>query len=99
MIVVQVSVRAKPDDVVRLEQVLREVVAEARQSPGCLSYGWYRSPDAERQIFVYAEFDTDEAFAQYRNGPIVKKIGERLIPLLEGRPSFKHLSATVVEQG
>jgi quinol monooxygenase YgiN len=99
VIVVQVSVRSKPENVARLEQTLREVVAEARASSGCLSYDWYRSPDVEREIFVYAEFDTDDAFAQYRKGPVVKKIGEQVIPLLEGRPSFKHLSATVLEQG
>lgn len=99
MIVVQVSVRAQPDKVERLEQLLRQVVTEARQLPGCTRYEWYRSPDAEREKFVYAEFDSEEAFAQYRKGPVVKKIGEQLIPLLETRPSFKHLSATVVEQG
>lgn len=99
MIVVQVSVRAKPENVAQLEQKLRQIVAEARQLSGCLRYDWYRSPDAEREKFIYAEFDADEAFAQYRKGPIVKKIGEQLIPLLEGRPSFKHFSATVLEQG
>lgn len=99
MIVVQVSIRAKPETLAPLEQQLREVVAEARRSAGCLRYDWYRSPDLEREMFVYAEFDSDEAFAQYRQGPVVKKIGERLIPLLEARPSFKHFSATVLEQG
>jgi quinol monooxygenase YgiN len=99
VIVVQVSVRSKPENVARLEQTLREVVAEARACSGCLSYGWYRSPDVEREVFVYAEFDTDDAFAHYRKGPVVKKIGEQVIPLLEGRPSFKHLGATVLEQG
>jgi hypothetical protein len=38
------------------------------------SKGGYRSPDVEREIFVYAEFDTDDAFAHYRKGPVVKKI-------------------------
>ena len=99
MIVVQVSVRAKPENVARLEETLREVVAEARQSSGCLRYDWYRSPDVEPEVFVYAEFDSDSAFAHYRMGPVVKKIGEQLIPLLEARPSFKHFSATVLEQG
>ncbi len=99
MIVVQVSVRAKPENEARLEHTLREVVAEARQSPGCLSYRWYRSPDAEREIFVYAEFDTDEAFALYRKGPVGKKFVEQVVPLFEGRPLFKLLSATVLEQG
>lgn len=99
MIVIQVSVRAKPDYMERLEQTLRLVVAEARQAAGCIRYDWYRSPDDEREVFVYAEFDSDEAFAQYRKGPVVKKIGEQLIPLLEARPSFKHFSANVLEQG
>jgi quinol monooxygenase YgiN len=99
VIVVQVSVRARPENLARLEQLLGEVVAEARRLPGCLRYEWYRSPDAERERFIYAEFESDEAFAQYRKGPVVKKIGEQLLPLLEARPSFKHFSATVLEQG
>jgi quinol monooxygenase YgiN len=78
---------------------LRLVIAEARQAAGCIRYDWYRSPDDEREVFVYAEFDSDEAFAQYRKGPVVRKIGEQLMPLLEARPSFKHFSATVLEQG
>jgi hypothetical protein len=41
----------------------------------------------------------DETFGQYRRGPVVKKIGEQLIPLLEAPPSFKHLRATVMEHG
>lgn len=98
MIVVQVSVRAKPENVERLEQLLREVVGEARQAPGCHRYDWYRSPDAAYDRFIYAEFASDEAFAQYRKGPVVKKIGAQLIPLLDGRPAFKHLNATILEQ-
>jgi quinol monooxygenase YgiN len=99
VILIQVSVRAKPENLERLQQTLRQVVAEARHSPGCLRYEWYRSPDVEREMFVYAEFDSDEAFAQYRKGPVVKRIGEQLIPLLEARPSFKHFNATILEQG
>jgi quinol monooxygenase YgiN len=99
VIAVQVSVRRRFENVARLEQTLRQVVSEARQASGCLRYDWYRSPDVEREMFIYAEFESDEAFAQYRKGPVVKKIGQQLIPLLEGRPSFKHLSVTVLEQG
>ncbi len=98
MIVVQVSVQAKPDNVERLQQLLHQVVTEARQLDGCARYDWYRSPDDEPGFFIYAEFDSDDAFAQYRKGPVVKKIAEQLIPLLAARPSFKHFSATVLEQ-
>lgn len=99
MIVVQVSVRAKREQADQLERILREVVGEARQLKGCMRYEWYRSPDLERGVFVYAEFDSEESFADYRRGPVVKKIGERLIPMLEAPPSFKHFSATVLQQG
>ena len=99
MIVVQVLARATPENVARLEHTLREVVAEARQSPGCLSYAWYRSPDAEREFLVYAEFDTDEAFAEYRKGPVGRKFVEQVAPLFEGRPSFKLLNAAALKQG
>lgn len=96
---IQVSVRAKPENVQRLEEVLRQVVADARQVAGCRRYDWFRSPDVEREKFVYAEFDSEDAFAQYRQGPVVRKIGQEIIPLLEGRPSFTHFNATVLEQG
>lgn len=97
--VIAVWVTARSESLEKFEQVLREVVAEARGEAGCGRYDWYRAPGAEREFFIYAEFDSDEAFAAYRQGPVVKKIGEQVIPLLEARPSFKHLRATVLEQG
>lgn len=99
VIVVQVQVRAKPGNVERLEQALRDVVNDARREPGCLCYEWYRSPDVAGAVFVYAEFESDDAFAEYRKGPVVKKIVEQVLPLLETRPSFKHFSAAILEQG
>ena len=99
MVVIQVSVKAKVESVERFEQVLREVVAEALIGPGCCRYEWYRAPDAEREVFIYGEFESEDVFAEYRKGPVVKRIGEQLIPLLERRPSFKHFRATVLEQG
>lgn len=99
MIVVQVSIRSKVEHAERFEQVLREVVGEACQLQGCMRYQWHRSPDVDREVFVYAEFDSDEAFADYRSGPVVKRIVEQLLPLLEAPPSYKHFSAIVLQQG
>jgi hypothetical protein len=53
VIVIEVSKRAKPD-CMELERTLRLIVAEARQAAGCLRYDWYRSPDDDREVFVYA---------------------------------------------
>ena len=98
MVVIQVSARAKAESADRFEQILRQVVSEARGVAGCGRYEWYRSPDSEREVFIYGDFDSEDAFTQYRKGPVVKKIGEQLIPLLEARPAFKHFRATVLEQ-
>lgn len=48
---------------------------------------------------MYGEFDSDEAFARYREGAAVQRIREELLPLLERRPSFKHFQATIFAQG
>jgi quinol monooxygenase YgiN len=98
VVVIQVSARAKVESADRFEQVLRQVVAEGRDVAGCSRYDWYRAPDAEHEVFIYAEFESEDAFAQYCKGPVVKKIGEQLIPLLVARPAFKHFRATVLEQ-
>src|SRR5262245_11771790 len=99
MVVIQVSATAKVESGARFEEVLRQVVGDGRASAGCVRYEWFPVPDAERQVFVYGEFASEESFAEYRRGPVVKKIGEQLLPLLEARPSFKHFRATIMEQG
>jgi len=99
MVVIQVTATASAGSRDRFEQVIREVVAEARASAGCGRYEWFRSPDDDRQVFVYGEFESEDAFARYRQGPVVKKIVQQLLPLLEARPAFKHFRASVMEQG
>lgn len=99
MVVIQVSATAKVESGTRFEQVLRRVVEEARTCAGCVRYEWFRFPDLDRQVFAHGEFESEDAFTQYRQGPVVKRIGEHLLPLLEARPAFKHFRATVMEQG
>jgi quinol monooxygenase YgiN len=71
----------------------------ASQRPGCLRYEWFRAPDNDRQYFAYGEFASADAFAEYRQGPVVRMIVEKLIPLLESPPGFTHFRATVMEHG
>lgn len=99
MVVIHVSAVGTQESGNRFEQLLREVVEEARACAGVIRYDWFRSPDVPRQVFVYGEFESEEAFADYRQGPVVKRIARDLLPLLESRPSFKHFRATIIEQG
>ena len=79
------------------EQILREVVEDARRTQGCLKYEWYREPDVANGFIIYGEFDSEDNFRAYLNSPVVKRIGEQLIPLIEGGPQFKHYRATELE--
>jgi quinol monooxygenase YgiN len=97
MIVVHVAVRAQARTAAAFARSLQEIVAAARQAPGCLRNEWYHVPDAPRQYVIYGEFDTREHFEAYQRSELVKRIGDELIPLLEAPPQFRHYEATVLD--
>jgi quinol monooxygenase YgiN len=97
MIVAQVSVKIKEDVAPEFEQVAREVVGAVRQMPGCVKNEWYPVPDAPRRYDFYGEFDSKENFESYLQSAAVKRIGDELMPLLDGPPAFKHFEAVVFE--
>lgn len=97
MIVIHVSARVKEETVMNFEQSLRGVVEDARRTPGCLMYEWYRDPDVSSHFIIYGEFDAEDNFEAYLNSPVVKRIGEELIPLIADGPQFKHYKATLLE--
>ena len=70
MVGIQVSVTLAAESGTRFEQVLRQVVDEAGSCSGCVRDDWFRSPDSDRQVFVYGE--SDEAFAECRQ-PLSRK--------------------------
>jgi quinol monooxygenase YgiN len=97
MILIHVSVQTKEAMAGEFERILRQVVADARKTPGCAKYEWYRLSDAPEGYVIYAEFDSKENFEEYLNSAIVKRIGDELIPLLDALPEFKHYEATILE--
>jgi quinol monooxygenase YgiN len=97
MIVAQVSVKIKEDVAQEFEQIAREVVGAVRQMAGCVKNEWYRVPDLPRRYDFYGEFDSKENFERYLQSAVVKRIGDELMPLLDGPPQFKHYEAVVFE--
>ena len=97
-VLVVVTVRPKRESVREFERAIDDVIASARTLPGCLRYDWFRSPDSSN-VLAFAEFESEEAFAAYRSGPVVQRIGREILPLLDGRPRFRHYHATVLEEG
>ena len=98
-VVIQVTATAVAEMAERFEVALQDVVAAARASEGCLRYEWFKVPENPRQFFIYGEFESEAAFDRYREGPVVKAIGETLLPLVTARPTFVHHRAVVMAQG
>ena len=99
MVLIHVAVKIKEDVANEFEQTLRQVVADAHKTTGCVKYEWYRVPDSPKGYVVYGEFDTKENFEEYLDSNVVKRIGDELIPLLDASPKFKHYEATILEDG
>ena len=97
MVVIHVSAGVKDETVTNFEQSLREVIEDARRTTGCLKYDWYRDPDVSSHFIIYGEFDSEDNFRAYLKSPVVERISEELLPLIEGGPQFKHFKATVLE--
>ena len=99
MVVIHISAKVMDGEETNFEQRLRAVVADARQTPGCLKYEWYRVPDVSNHFIIYGEFDSEDHCHAYLKSPIIQRIGEELIPLIDGGPVFKHFRASILEEG
>ncbi|MCB0166719.1 MAG: antibiotic biosynthesis monooxygenase [Anaerolineae bacterium] len=97
MILIHVTVKTKEETTGEFERTLRQVVTNAHKTAGCVKYEWYPIPDMPQGYVIYGEFDSKENFKKYLNSDVVKRIGDELIPLLDGPPKFKHYEATVFE--
>jgi len=97
MVLIHVSVKTKEDMANVFEHKLSEIVTDARKTKGCVKYEWYRVPDSATRYIIFGEFDSEANFGDYLNSDIVKRIGKELIPLLEGKPEFKHYQANILK--
>ncbi len=80
-------------------KIYSNIVSLAKQEKGCLKYQWFVNPDNENNFIIYGEFDTKENFLLYRKSEIIQMIGQQLLPLVNGRPSFKHIRGEIFEDG
>jgi quinol monooxygenase YgiN len=100
MVVIFVWATPKEAKAPAFELALEEIARAARQLPGCLSYQWYYAATPQpSQYIIYGEFDAQASFDAYLRSDVVKHIGQQLLPLLEGKPTYKHYLATVFKEG
>ena len=100
MVIIFVSAAPREGMDPAFELALDDIARAARQLTGCLSYHWYYAarPEPGRYI-IFGEFDSQASFKAYLQSDVVKRIGQRLLPLLEKKPSYKHYQATIFKEG
>jgi len=99
MVLTYVNTKVAPENMAAFEANIRQITVAAMQLPGCLTSEWYRHPTQEGFYTMYSEFESEEAFANYRQSSVVAMIGQLLLPILIQKPQFKHFRAEVFEQG
>lgn len=98
-IIIYVSVRIGPEIKGRFLTILRDIVLNAREEPGCLKYDWYCNPEDNENFIIHGEFDNETNFRLYKKSEVVEYIQRLLIPLLKEKPRYRHYRARVFEQG
>lgn len=99
MVITYVQVSLSSENVAAFETHIQQITKAAMQLPGCLTSEWYRDPVQENHYTMYGEFESEEAFLNYRKSNVVEMIGRLLIPILLEKPRFKHFRAEIFEQG
>lgn len=98
-VIIYVSVEIQSENRGAFEVNLNQVMNSARQHRGCLKYQWFINPDNNCNYVIYGEFDTNDSFVLYRKSDIIPMIGKQLLPLIKGKPSFKHFHTEIFEEG
>ena len=93
MVVIRVKVEVGAENrMVFLENSNNEV-PKARQFAGCLNYGWYQELGQEGSFLLYQEWDTQANFDAFRTSAFFKANGDRVFPLLLGKPETAYFDA------
>ena len=93
-----IHVRIQPQEAAEdFLNLLDEVVVEARSTPGCLTYEWYRVPDDPDRFVIYGEFGSEGEFHDYLDSPVVRRIQKEVVPALAGPPAYRHYRARLID--
>ncbi len=92
MMVVRVGLEIAPDKEHDFLAYMREESARVRLMPGCLRYEVFRSTDRSG-FLLYEEWESVDAFEQFKQSPTLKKSFSVLGPMLAGPPATAYYRA------
>ena len=82
MVVLQVDIRIKPENVERWMKMALENAREARKEPGCRHFDVLVDPDDRTRVMLYEIYDDQSAFEAHQQTPHFKKYMAEAVPLL-----------------
>ena len=85
MVVLQVDIRIKPENVDRWMKMALENAREARKEPGCRHFDVLVDPDDRTRVMLYEIYDDQSAFEAHQQTPHFKKYMAEAVPLLASR--------------
>lgn len=85
MLVLQVAIQIKPENVDSFMQKVIENGKAARAEPGCRQFDVLVDPDDKTKIMLYEVYDDQKAFEAHQAGAAFKKYIAEAVPLLASR--------------
>lgn len=85
MLVLQVQIQIKPENVDRFMQKVVENAKAARTEPGCRQFEVLVDPEDKTKVMLYEVYDDQKAFEAHQAGAAFKKYLAEAVPLLASR--------------
>jgi len=85
MLVLQVQIQIKPENVDGFMQKVIENGKAARSEPGCRQFDVLVDPDDKTKVMLYEVYDDQKAFEAHQAGAAFKKYLAEAVPLLASR--------------
>jgi quinol monooxygenase YgiN len=85
MVVLQVDIRIRPENVDRWMTMALENAREARKEPGCRHFDVLVDPNDRTRVMLYEIYDDEKAFEAHQQTPHFKKYLAEAVPLLASR--------------
>jgi len=85
MLVLQVAIQIKPENVDSFMAKVIENGKAARSEPGCRNFDVLVDPDDKTKVMLYEIYDDQKAFEAHQAGAAFKKYIAEAVPLLASR--------------
>lgn len=99
MHVIRVTLDIKPESRQAFDEIAALEYNEVpKQFSGCKHFAYWNSIVNDNQVLLYEEWDSVEDFDNYRTSDYFKELGQKLFPLLAGKPDAAYYKADLAEQ-